>query len=84
MIDATEIADVIEDMCDRVDPGELITANDVWSVIGHDATLAHPNGTMGRGFTLARKAGLIEATGEVTKSDHPKRKHGMIMKWRVL
>lgn len=79
----TDIAQVIDDLCKSVGRGSLISANDVWQNIGHATPLSHPNGTMGRGFTLASKSGLISNTGTVIKSNHPRRKHGMIAVWKV-
>jgi hypothetical protein len=77
--DAHEVAAVIR----KIARGRAsLTSNDVWDVIGTDAELDHPNGTMGSAFSIARRRGWIAPTQETTVSNHPARKHGLIRVWR--
>lgn len=78
---APMIASVIESHAQQ---GDTLTANNVWRWIGEDAVLESPTGTMGMGFKLARRAGIIVSTGEVMQSTHPSRKGGMVRVWRWL
>lgn len=78
-MNADQIARVI---ADHSEPGKTFSANDVWEWIGHDAVLAHPNGTMGIGFRKAQAAGTIIGTDKFIPSRHPARKGGIVRVWR--
>lgn len=80
MYDAHDIQEVIARL---VDNGvKRLTTDDVWDEIGHDAELSHPNGVMGKGFTLARDAGVIKLVDcAPVQSSHPARKGGAIRVW---